>query len=110
MESQVNQEIIKRQMDKMEFFLRQIKAKYSRKEKRIEIYGNVYETAFLYLKKFQDTILKIKIEIEEGKLLDVTPEKGYITLEIWNNGNLKNEIVHSVSDIIILNDTVYIFF
>ena len=110
MEKYESKRKIQKQMDRLEMFLKEIKAKYTRKENSVEIYGNVYETTFNYLREFQEIMPKIKIEIEEGKLVDISIGKGYIDLEAWSNYNIKLEIIHEINDIIVLKDTVYIFF
>jgi len=43
-------------------------------------------------------------------LVDISIGKGYIDLEAWSNYNIKLEIIHEINDIIVLKDTVYIFF
>jgi hypothetical protein len=108
--TQINKEQIKKQMNKLEVFLKTIGAKYTREENSVEIYGNVYETIFNYLREFEEVMPKIKIEIEEGKLLEININKNSINLEAWSNYNLRIEIIDKINDIIVLKDTVYIFF
>ena len=110
METQIEKEKIGKEMDRLEYFLLQIKAKYEKGERSIEIKGEIFQTYFNNIREPQYTNTKVTIKINEGQIMDITQSNGIVIMEYWNGDNFKMDFFSLVKDIIILKDTIYIFF
>jgi len=110
MKSQVNQEKIQKEMDKLEVFLKETKIKYEREGRRIDIFGNIEEVFLHFIKDLKEMIPHIKMQINQEKMLDIIVQEGFIRLEVWKSDSLTIEIIQNITNVMIMKDTVYIFF
>ena len=104
------EEIVQREIRKLEFFLREINAKYEVQNQEVRIYGEVMNSIFFNREKWIGYDFSLQFKIDEKTFLNLNFYKNSIELNTCKNNQLLTKKIRNISYIFSEQNKLYIVF